>query len=140
MGRQGKNLRWGKRGKRRWKRVSSKIYRRKWTEMESCNGRKFIFGRFMTFYFLERRYVTMKDIMILSCSNFANAKRQEIIVVPVLTPFPYIASHIINAQFVNKYFTHKIYICFSGFAGILLDVFYKGLSRGSSLASPFSPY
>lgn len=45
----------------------------------SCNGRKFILGRFMTFYFHERRYVTMKDIMILSCSNFANAKRQEII-------------------------------------------------------------
>lgn len=45
----------------------------------SCNGRKFIFGRIITFGFHERRYVTMKDIMILSCSNFANAKRQEII-------------------------------------------------------------
>ena len=91
MGRQGKNLIGGKKGKRRGKRVSSKIYRRKWTEMESCNGRKFILGgyscngrkfilgRIITFGFHERRYVTMKDIMILSCSNFANAKRQEII-------------------------------------------------------------
>lgn len=79
MGRQGRNFLGGKKGKRRLKRVSSRIYQRKWTEMESCNGRKFILGRFMTFYFHERRYVTMKDIMILSCSNFANAKRQEII-------------------------------------------------------------